>query len=313
MTRGAKTMAPKGKKDQGVALFQTLLITAMLALIAIGFSQRTQDHVHQAQRLEDRTRAMLLAHSAVQDALFVLLTESEPPPEAKPCGESDGDNVAPERGFNRYGAPFCLEGGAKVIIQDLSGLLPVAYPDHPLWPRFLREVGLDENQIQEMLGTLSDFQDRDRRTLIRGTPEPETLPSGRPFTNRLVQRPSLWDEIAPEQGRSEPVQQYIHLKGPIEANPFFTPSQLLQPLFGEAVASEIARQRRQGTLLQNNALFQEILAPNPDAFLIAWQSSSRVRLRSSVETSSGSVSRTLIVDLDPGAQTPFEALSFTKF
>lgn len=313
MTRGAKTMAPKGKKEQGVALFQTLLIAAMLALIAIGFSQRTQDHVHQAQRLEDRTRAMLLAHSAMQDALFVLLTESEPPPEAKPCGEGDGNNTAPERGFNRYGAPFCLEGGAKVIIQDLSGLLPVAYPDHPLWPRFLQEVGLDEDEARAVLGTLRDFQDRDQRSYIPGTMEPGALSSGRPYPNALAQRASLLGDLFPDKDEHELVKSLAHIKGQAEVNPLLAPDVLLRTLFGEELGLTVSNQRRKGALKLETVRGYFTDSGDPEALIFTEKGSPMVKISAYAKINETEMAQTLTVNLALQAAPPLEVLSYSKY
>jgi hypothetical protein len=313
MKQGTQKMRSETRRTQGVALFQTLLITAMLALIAIGFSQRTQDHVGLAQRLEERTRAALLANSALQEVLFVLLTESAPPAAAGPCQDSDAESGPLEPAFNRYGAPFCLGPQVTLAIQDLSGLLPVFFPAHPSWARTLAGLGASEPAIDAILGRLSDFQDQDRNAFIIGETEPETLPSGRPYANALAQRPSLLGDLVSDKPLHDRLLKFAHLKGRVELNPLFSPSALLNALLGPEMGA-IASSERQPNAPQMAFVRASLGAQDdPEAFLFTEQSSSRLLLTVTVNRLKVEVNRSIIVDLALGAKRPLQVLSHGKF
>ena len=63
-------------REDGVALLQVLLLSALLSLIAIRFSATAQDQIGMASDLEARVKAQMAAHSTFNQVIFSELSES---------------------------------------------------------------------------------------------------------------------------------------------------------------------------------------------------------------------------------------------
>lgn len=281
----------------------------MLAIVAIGFSQRTQEQVNQTLALEDRTRAALKAESALQETLFFLLTESEPPENDSPCGELSGISKGPA--FNRYGEPFCPTADLVLMIQDLSGLLPATYPGHPLWPRYLARRGMSDDELRAFLGLLGDLQDQDNQGYVRGTMEPKVLSSGRPFPNRLAQRPSLLHDIADDPSLYAALKQDTHLLGPVTFNPHFAPLRILEAVFEPGLAKIVAKQRREGSLTQATLENYATKLGDPEVWSFSRFNSSRYWITTTAFEGRAMVARSAVIELQQGMTPPFTVLSTT--
>ena len=63
-------------RENGVALLQVLLLSALLSLIAIRFSETARDQLGMASDLESRVKAQMAAHSTFNQVIFSQLSES---------------------------------------------------------------------------------------------------------------------------------------------------------------------------------------------------------------------------------------------
>jgi len=102
-------------KQKGIALFQVLLISAVISILAIQFTQTAKNQISIATALANRTTASLISKSAESELLFSLLTQTK----AKTLS-ADNEIV---RKWNFHGKPFNVKSNIEYKIQDLSSLV----------------------------------------------------------------------------------------------------------------------------------------------------------------------------------------------
>jgi general secretion pathway protein K len=88
------------QKQQGIALFQVLLICAVISIMAIQFTQTARNQLSIASTIVDRVEAQAQLRSTEAELLYSLITEKR-----------QQDSVSPNvyaRKWNFYGKPFTL-------------------------------------------------------------------------------------------------------------------------------------------------------------------------------------------------------------
>ena len=71
----AISQSSTGVRQRGVALLQVLLIGAVISILAIRFTVTARDQVEIAEAFENRLKAQMKAHSVLNEAIFVQLSE----------------------------------------------------------------------------------------------------------------------------------------------------------------------------------------------------------------------------------------------
>ena len=122
---------PIGRSRQsGVALLQVLLIASIISLLAIQFTKTARSQVDIASKFEDRIRAQLLTRSAINEVIFTELSDTV---EALIAAENQSaDFQSYSEKINYWGEPFSWGENITIHMQDLNGLAPQRYPDHPV-------------------------------------------------------------------------------------------------------------------------------------------------------------------------------------
>lgn len=291
-------------KDQGIALFQILVLTTLLAMMALSFTSDTQDKLAQARALENRVRAQFLTDSGLALTLFHSLVPTAQRDEAYPCDASaEGSGL-----INWHGSSFCPLPGLTVTAQDLSGLLPVAFPQQTLWRPTLTRLGVSEAEQIRFLGELSDMQDRDRTSYRAGERETARLASGRPYPNGPFQRPSLLAELGLTPRLFNDLKKLAQTSHLTEFNPRFAPPLLLELAYGEREGRNIAAERALGPV--DDARLRKIVANFPERELISFRTSGsgflKVYLEAQVEE--GRVRQEIAVELKAQEAPPFRLL-----
>ena len=130
-----KLIAQSPYNQSGIALLQILLLAAVMSLLAMRFTLTARDQIEISRQFEDRVNAHLTAHSVVNEVIFLRLShlieqrtldtkEFHPLPSSDLISTAHGDAVE-------------WRPGVVVELQDLNGLLPQIFPQHPLWRRLL--------------------------------------------------------------------------------------------------------------------------------------------------------------------------------
>jgi len=96
-------------KQKGIALFQVLLITTILLILASFISRKANNQVDSAININDKQLAMLDVKSTLSHIKFNLLSKTS-------------DFLADNQGWNFHGEEFEISG-VTVSVQDHNGLL----------------------------------------------------------------------------------------------------------------------------------------------------------------------------------------------
>ncbi|WP_293748938.1 type II secretion system protein GspK [uncultured Paraglaciecola sp.] len=137
--------------ERGVALIQVLLLTAILSVLVLYFTQTSRQQVAVAQYFNDNTDAFIELTNLKNRLLFSLLTDSRASDSAKP------NNIIIK---NFYGEPFFIDDHIQVTVQDQAGLLPIHFLNKNQLVNMLSSLGIQLQrsiQISEMLGNWLDF------------------------------------------------------------------------------------------------------------------------------------------------------------
>jgi general secretion pathway protein K len=176
-------------RQDGVALLQVLLLSALLSLMAIRFSESARDQLEMSRNVEGRVQAQMAAHSTFNQVIFSILSDSidiNSSDRTKALLALPSDSL-----LNRYGDPVEWADGITVKIQDLNGLLPQLFPGHILWRALLEAQSLPKGKIDRYLGVLADIQDPDINSWDYGDKEPQKLPNGALYLNGYVQNSKI--------------------------------------------------------------------------------------------------------------------------
>jgi general secretion pathway protein K len=146
-------------RQRGIALIQVLLLSGILSVLVLYFTQTARQQVALASYANDRATALANLQSAKSVLLFKLLTEHKL---AEYQDNADGDvsNMAPHN-WNFYGAPFKVINGVQASLQDQSGLISAHFLDAELLNKILLANGVDSAQANKITGRLLDWQDID--------------------------------------------------------------------------------------------------------------------------------------------------------
>lgn len=294
---------PGAKKQQGIALFQVLVLTTILALLGLTFASEAREKIAQAQALENRVRADFLAHSGLMLGLFLSLAPERAADVAYPCADVPGRGL-----FNWHNDPLCPTPELRIAIQDLSGLLPLALPEQPLWAPTLARLGLEEDARERFLGILKDAQDPDQDSYRLGEGEAEVLPSGRAYANGPLQRPSFISALALDSSLHNALSTLSHGSGIVEFNPRFATEFLLKAAYGDAQGSVFASQRSQG--IENQGMLNQLSGIFQEKELLSIRTSGSNYLRIQLEATADEtqVRRELLVQLTPREELTFNTI-----
>ena len=291
--------------QRGVALLQVLLLGAIFSLLAIQFAQTGRNQIDIAEKYENRVRGQIAAHTAINELIFILLSE-----DFHRLTNSVGDKrldltLRPE--INFFGDAVDWSNGVTVSVQDMNGVLPLLFPDHFLWEILLETLQLPAGEVKRYIGTWKDMQDHDRSSWLMGEAEPSVLPSGRPYPNAYAQNEKVMEwvfEDRPEIVRELVKFSDIHAR--FDTNILHLPNELLDALFDRETASAI-RTLRSVNVNRLGAL-RELLPKKFDHPNIATYESSDVKISVEVQVGSSSWQEQRIVRFTPMMKIPFQIL-----
>jgi general secretion pathway protein K len=261
-TRG---LMPLSNKNKGIALFQVLLITAVISLLAIQFTQTAQNQIAIASTIVDRVQAQVDLRTLESELLFTLLTERN-----VQQVNSSNPYVA---NWNFYGKPFSLTQQAAnrtssaedfddrlttavFSIQDQNSLISLYNDSNPekltaLFTKLKHTNSTLEAQdfdINIAVASLLDWQDSDDFELINGAESKFYDKKGMP-TNIPLQ---TYEELALIRGFNRPIidelQPFLTIRAQGYFNPMQAPVEILELYMESDRAAEILRLRDEGLL-----------------------------------------------------------------
>ena len=289
------------ERQSGIALLQVLLISAIISLLAIRFTHTARDQIDIAERFEARIKAQLMVNSVINELIFFQLSDS-----VEMRSGIDSRPVNPAL-LNSYGKPIEWAEGTTVSIQDLSGLLPQWYPEHPLWRRLLTRRGIDDYSINRYLGVWQDFQDSDDRSWIVGDKEPSRLPTGQSYLNGYFQNDKpltwiFWDRPA----LANDLRRLSNPRASYETNLLNAPDALLLSLFDPDIAYAVQSLRRQG--VSEKGQVQAILPKAITGAHLGYKDSSLISLDVHVINALASWREKRLIKLGSNGLMPFKIM-----
>jgi len=226
-------------KQQGVALIQVLLITAIIALIAIQFTKTARQQVAIASSFNDRIKAELLLRTYQSRVLFTLF-------------KHDPDELTRQTvngvQWNFRGQPVQLADNVTFTMQSTAGLMSLVTSPDKYWFRLLTHFSVPTNQQIEIMDSLKDWIDidNDRRTqgaeasyyLGQGLAVPRNGPLQHISELKFIKgiTPTLYQQLKP--------LVTIYPTGAF--SPALAPKTLNEALFTADVATQISDAQTQG-------------------------------------------------------------------
>lgn len=218
---------------KGIALIQVLLITAVISLLALYFSQTARQQLQLAKLAQDSAEAHIALKTAQSRLLFALLTEYRD----SSMGALDGIS----RDWNFYRHPFAMGDGVEVTIQDQNGLMAINFHDPDLLQQIFRQNNWGPGTATIISDSLLDWVDADKLTRLNGA-EDQAYGLGPRDGNISLKEELQWVKgMTPSALASLSPIMTLYRRGPF--NPVTAPPELLAGLIGRDRAMEIAQRR----------------------------------------------------------------------
>lgn len=155
------------KRSRGIALFQVLLMMAIVSILLVIISGYSRFAVNKTTVASDRLQAKLATYSHWSEIRFKLLTEE---------WFNAKLNSLPNSNF--YGVPFRLDN-STVTLQNQNSLLYIG-TGGALLTHLLAQLGVDESKAKQMTDTLEDWSDPNDQRRLLGAEAKEYGPANRP-------------------------------------------------------------------------------------------------------------------------------------
>lgn len=157
------------KNNQGIALIQILLITAILSVFALYITQAARQQVKMASWSQDRALAEVTLHSAQAEIIFALLTENKMP-------DANAIDTHPLiKKWNFHGEKFQINNNVTAAIQDQAALINLHFIHQGRFLTLLQNNGVSEQRSMKILDRLLDWQDTDTITRAYGYENPSNI------------------------------------------------------------------------------------------------------------------------------------------
>lgn len=246
--------------QQGIALIQVLLISAVLSVLAIYLTSTAKDQVKIAQWNDEKSQALVNQHSAESKLVFTLLTQSRVQEEENEKG------VAMQ--WNFFNKAFEIDNGVSVKIQDQAGLIHAHFPNENHLKSLIATYGIQANRVNAIFDALLDWQDLDSIPRLNGN---ELSGSLIPIRNGAVPdvhdfkfvrgiKPELYDTLF---NNTTTFRRGIF-------NPVNAPQQLLAAITSKDIAAQVVKLRNNNQL--TNRLFSQITGIEEDDSTIFYPS-----------------------------------------
>jgi type II secretory pathway component PulK len=193
------------KQQGGIALIQVIITTTIILLLSIFYLTVAKSQVGRAKALQDKTEAYLTSYSGKNQVLFALLTD-------------DFEDLR-RQGWNFHGKPFLINGGTRVQLQDLNGLLSLTSMTQGDFLEKLLVMTINKAEARTITASLMDWIDTDSRPRGGGA-EQNHYPAGLVVRNGPVQS---FTELAYVNGMTLEAEQVLMENTTFQPTPFFNP------------------------------------------------------------------------------------------
>ena len=303
MIRCFKLRSPR-KTQQGIALIQVLLISAIISILAIRFSLTAREQIETAEAFEDRVNAKLLVESTLSQLLYNLITLNLTDENAAPSGSSEG--------WNFYGKPFLISNNDNIsvvaAIQAHNGLLSQYHVNTPFWKQALSKMG--EAKPESLIGKMQDWQDIDKDSWVIGNPEPTELTNSQPYRNMPIQLHQEIDWLMIDNPEYlSAIKEVSTSHAVVGLNLLYSPDSLFRLIFDNELADNLIQMRKAKQLTNTDIMAQ--LKGNYDTEYVSLVIGTKFRLKVEVIIGEVQLSKTLEVQVEPRKIEPL--LIFARY
>ncbi|OPX19775.1 MAG: hypothetical protein BZ151_07465 [Desulfobacca sp. 4484_104] len=164
--------------DNGYALPVVLLISLIIMAISMSMSFVTRSSLATAYDLKNRSRAMMSAYSAMNEVIYRISTATF---RGNRLQVTTADGTTQD--WTLYGKPFALAAGVTIRLRDTGGMFsPLSNPRQ--LARLAAYVSGQNDITDQLIDTLSDWQDIDVFKRLNGAEEFDYRSSGAPYVPR---------------------------------------------------------------------------------------------------------------------------------
>ena len=228
-------------EQKGIALIQVLLLTGILTVLLLYFTQTARQQVALANYANQRAQALVNMHTAKNQILFRLLTEQKL--EQNPAINQNETNRI---NWNFYGKPFEVAKGVTATLQDQSGLFNAHFLSTGLLEKVLLSQGIEQAQVTTALRRLLDWQDIDTLTSNFGAEQSVFAGNARnghiPDLTDVIHIAGINDDLF------NLLQQILTIQYVGQFNPMTAPDLILKSLLTENVYKQINKMRTQAPM-----------------------------------------------------------------
>ncbi len=225
-----------------MALIQVLIMTAIMSLIVLQFTQTAREQVSTAQAFQNRIKAELLLKTAKSRLLFTLFKYD-------PVDISDKTINGVK--WNFRGQAFVPSPGVVIKIQAVSGLLSVLTTPDKYWQKTLLFLGVEADKVSSIIDSIHDWVDTDNIPRIDGAEQSQY--GGKVF--------------GPRNGPLQHISELMNIKGitadlyeqlkPLVTiytlatfNPALAPHKLIHAIFSTDIAEQIINAQNAGNFTE---------------------------------------------------------------
>lgn len=199
-------MRPTAANQQGVALVQVIITTAIILLLVIFYLGAAKSQVTRAQALQDKTDAYMNYYTANSQVLYNLLT---------------GEGYAlQQQGWNFHGTPMSMGQGTTVAVQDLNGLLSLPSMTHEQILEQTLSHTLEPMEAKRIAHSVMDWIDPDNIPLPLGAEQGHYVTQGITPRNGPI---LTYTEFAFINGMTYQAEQALIENTTIHPTAFFNP------------------------------------------------------------------------------------------
>ena len=284
-------------RQLGIALIQVLIITAVISLLALYFSQTARLQVKKTSMAIDQANALVVLHNSEAKMLYALATEDK-----NPNKRVDINQRIPELSFipewNFHGQTFEFSPAVQVELQDLRGLLNLHYPNAEHLKKLFVFFGLSVYDAELTLNQVLDWQDTDTRSKYNMS-EPDYRNGALQDITELSHLP-----LSPELIQVLQQTSTLYKKG--NFNPMNSPDYLLNALLEPNLATSIITLRNNRQL--SSKQFAQLSGFTEGDGLILYPSN-MFKVKFTVRVGDAKMTKVLTWQLAPSKMKPVNLVS----
>jgi len=294
-------------KQQGIALIQVLLISAVLTVLAFFLTSTAKNQVKIAQWSDDKVQALVNIKSVESELLFTLLVNSKV---KKTINYNNIQNNI-SNNWNFFAKPFVIKSKinqqVNVVIQDQSALVHAHFPDSKVLKALIASQGYSVSAVNSVFDNLLDWQDLDSIPRINGYESLNALANIRNGAVPDLRDFSFVKGITPKLLNILVNNTTIYAKGFF--NPMYASKELLSAITNTKISQQVIDMRNKNQLTTRQ--FSQITGIVENNKTLFYPSNTlSIKLKGQVGKST--VKKTIIVELSPYAnkyQQPINILS----